>query len=63
VNTIEVIDNVRALLPQIESQLPPSVHMLVRGDRFGEGLGSIGLIEERLSLQVAGLDVVAVDDA
>src|SRR5215468_1559151 len=33
VNTIEVIDNVRALLPQIESQLPPSVHMLVRGDR------------------------------
>src|SRR5499427_4031510 len=33
VNTIEVIDNVRALLPQIESQLPPSVHMLIRGDR------------------------------
>src|SRR5580765_339510 len=33
VNTIEVIDNVRALLPQIEAQLPPSVHMLVRGDR------------------------------
>jgi hydrophobic/amphiphilic exporter-1 (mainly G- bacteria), HAE1 family len=33
VNTIEVIDNVRKLLPQIESQLPPSVHMLVRGDR------------------------------
>jgi HAE1 family hydrophobic/amphiphilic exporter-1 len=33
VNTIEVTDNVRALLPQIEAQLPPSVHMLVRGDR------------------------------
>ena len=33
VNTIEVIDNVRALLPQIEAQLPTSVHMLVRGDR------------------------------
>jgi HAE1 family hydrophobic/amphiphilic exporter-1 len=33
VNTIEVIDNVRSLLPQIEAQLPPSVHMLVRGDR------------------------------
>jgi len=33
VNTIEVIDNVRALLPQIEAQLPPSVHMLIRGDR------------------------------
>ncbi len=33
VNTIEVTDNVRALLPQIEAQLPPSVHMLIRGDR------------------------------
>src|SRR3954471_24051445 len=33
VNTIEVTDNVRALLPQIEAQLPTSVHMLVRGDR------------------------------
>jgi HAE1 family hydrophobic/amphiphilic exporter-1 len=33
VNTIEVIDNVKALLPQIEAQLPPSVHMTVRGDR------------------------------
>jgi HAE1 family hydrophobic/amphiphilic exporter-1 len=33
VNTIEVIDSVLKLLPQIEAQLPPSVHMLVRGDR------------------------------
>jgi HAE1 family hydrophobic/amphiphilic exporter-1 len=33
VNTIEVIDNVRKLLPQIEAQLPPSVHMMIRGDR------------------------------
>src|SRR5215468_1192394 len=33
VNTIEVIDNVFKLLPQIESQLPPSVHMTIRGDR------------------------------
>src|SRR5437763_2082047 len=33
VNTIEVTDNVRALLPQLEAQLPPSVHMMVRGDR------------------------------
>jgi hydrophobic/amphiphilic exporter-1 (mainly G- bacteria), HAE1 family len=33
VNTIEVIDTVLKLLPQIEAQLPPSVHMLVRGDR------------------------------
>src|SRR5438477_12752753 len=33
VNTIEVTDNVKALLPQLEAQLPPSVHMTVRGDR------------------------------
>src|SRR5215470_9722783 len=33
VNTIEVIDNVFKLLPQIEAQLPPSVHMTIRGDR------------------------------
>jgi len=33
VNTIEVTDNVRALLPALEAQLPPSVHMMVRGDR------------------------------
>ena len=33
VNTIEVTDAVRALLPALESQLPPSIHMTVRGDR------------------------------
>ena len=31
-NTIEVADAVRALLPQFESQLPPSVHIFVRTD-------------------------------
>src|SRR5262249_30086058 len=33
INTIEVTDAVRALLPSFESQLPPSIHMTVRGDR------------------------------
>jgi HAE1 family hydrophobic/amphiphilic exporter-1 len=33
VNTIAVTDAVRALLPSLEAQLPPSVHMTVRGDR------------------------------
>ena len=32
-NTIEVTDTVRKLLPALQSQLPPSVHMTVRGDR------------------------------
>jgi hydrophobic/amphiphilic exporter-1 (mainly G- bacteria), HAE1 family len=32
-NTIEVTDRVRSLLPLFEAQLPPSLKMLVRGDR------------------------------
>ncbi len=33
INTIKVTDAVRSLLPAIEAQLPPSIHMTVRGDR------------------------------
>ncbi|HEX7140162.1 MAG TPA: efflux RND transporter permease subunit [Vicinamibacterales bacterium] len=32
-NTIEVTDAVRALLPTFQAELPPSVHLTVRGDR------------------------------
>jgi hydrophobic/amphiphilic exporter-1 (mainly G- bacteria), HAE1 family len=32
-NVIEVADAVRALLPQIQSQIPPSVHIFIRQDR------------------------------
>jgi hydrophobic/amphiphilic exporter-1 (mainly G- bacteria), HAE1 family len=32
-NTIEVTDAVRALLPSFEKELPPSVHLTIRGDR------------------------------
>ncbi len=32
-NTIEVTDAIRALLPSFREQLPPSVHLTVRGDR------------------------------
>jgi HAE1 family hydrophobic/amphiphilic exporter-1 len=32
-NTIEVIDNIRALLPTFQSQIPPSVRLDLRGDR------------------------------
>jgi HAE1 family hydrophobic/amphiphilic exporter-1 len=32
-NTIEVTDAVRALLPAFEQELPPSVHLTIRGDR------------------------------
>ncbi len=32
-NTIQVIDAIRRLLPSFQDQLPPSVHLIVRGDR------------------------------
>jgi hydrophobic/amphiphilic exporter-1 (mainly G- bacteria), HAE1 family len=32
-NTIAVTDAVRALLPRFDAQLPPSIHLVVRGDR------------------------------
>jgi hydrophobe/amphiphile efflux-1 (HAE1) family protein len=32
-NTIEVTDAVRRLLPTFQSELPPSVHLTIRGDR------------------------------
>ena len=34
-NVIDVVDRVRAVVPLIEAQLPPSVHLAVRGDRSG----------------------------
>ena len=32
-NTIDVVDNIRALLPFFREQMPPTVHMGLRGDR------------------------------
>ena len=32
-NTIQVIDAIRKLLPSIQEQLPPAVHLIIRGDR------------------------------
>jgi HAE1 family hydrophobic/amphiphilic exporter-1 len=32
-NTIEVTDNIKRLLPVFQSQMPPSVHLGIRGDR------------------------------
>ena len=33
------------------------------GNCFGQGLGGVLLIEQRLPLQVAGLDVIAIDNS
>ncbi len=32
-NTIEVTDNIKSLLPVFQSQIPPTVHLGIRGDR------------------------------
>ena len=32
-NTIQVIDAIRRLLPSIQKELPPAVHLIIRGDR------------------------------
>jgi hydrophobic/amphiphilic exporter-1 (mainly G- bacteria), HAE1 family len=32
-NTIEVADRIKALLPKLQAQMPPSVHIFIRGDR------------------------------
>ena len=32
-NTIDVINHIRALLPYFNSQIPPSAHLMIRGDR------------------------------
>jgi HAE1 family hydrophobic/amphiphilic exporter-1 len=32
-NTIDVVDAVKKLLPQLQAEMPPSVHMFIRGDR------------------------------
>ena len=32
-NTIDVVDNVKALMPFFREQMPPSVHLSIRGDR------------------------------
>jgi HAE1 family hydrophobic/amphiphilic exporter-1 len=32
-NTIEVVDRIRQLIPTLEAQMPPSVHLGIRGDR------------------------------
>ncbi len=32
-NTIEVVDNIKALMPFFQEQMPPTVHMGLRGDR------------------------------
>ena len=57
-NTIEVTDAIRALLPTFRSELPPSVHLTVRGDRSRNIRQAFGDIQ--LTMLVTLLLVVGV---
>jgi len=51
-NTVEVVDNVRALLPQLRHEIPPAVHLNVAFDASESIRGSIRDVEFTLLLTV-----------
>jgi HAE1 family hydrophobic/amphiphilic exporter-1 len=51
-NTVEVVDNVRRLLPQFQRELPPSVHLAVAFDQSRSIRNSIRDVEFTLLLTV-----------
>src|SRR5207248_8215181 len=51
-NTVEVVDNVRALLPQLRREIPPAVHLSVAFDASESIRGSIRDVEFTLLLTV-----------
>ncbi|MFN7993662.1 MAG: efflux RND transporter permease subunit [Bryobacteraceae bacterium] len=58
-NTVEVVNNVKALLPEFRSELPPSVKLEVAGDMSESIKGSINDVEFTLVLTV-GLVVMVI---
>ena len=51
-NTVEVVDNVRALMPQLRHEIPPTVHLDVAFDASESIRGSIHDVEFTLMLTV-----------
>ncbi|MBI1786713.1 MAG: efflux RND transporter permease subunit [Acidobacteria bacterium] len=58
-NTIEVVDSIRRLLTAINAQLPPSVHLSVRGDRAQNIREAFRDIQFTMSL-TAGLVILVI---
>src|SRR5579871_3041946 len=52
-NTVAVTDAVTALLPQLQTQLPPSVHLITRGDRAKSIRQSFGDIQLTMVVTLA----------
>jgi HAE1 family hydrophobic/amphiphilic exporter-1 len=58
-NTVEVVDRIRSLLPQIESQLPASVNLSIRSDRSISIRESVNDVKFTLLLTV-GLVILVI---
>jgi multidrug efflux pump len=58
-NTIQVVDSVRKLLPQLESTLPRAIHLIVVADRTTSIRASVADVEFELVLAV-GLVVLVI---
>ncbi|HEY6430440.1 MAG TPA: multidrug efflux RND transporter permease subunit [Acetobacteraceae bacterium] len=52
-NTIQVVDQIKALMPQLEASIPPSVHVDMVSDRSLTIRASVGDVERTLSITVA----------
>ena len=52
-NTIEITDKIRALMPYFQSQIPPSVSLLIRGDRSRNIRGAFGDIKKTMYATLA----------
>ena len=52
-NTVEIVDSIRALLPQLQTQLPASVQLLIRNDRSQSIRDSVDDVKFTLVLTVA----------
>src|ERR1019366_1536416 len=51
-NTVEIVDRVNALLPQLRKQLPPAVHLDVLYDRSESIRESVGDVKFTLVLSI-----------
>jgi HAE1 family hydrophobic/amphiphilic exporter-1 len=52
-NTVEVVDNIKALFPQFQAELPPTVHLGIRSDRSVNIRASVADVKFTLMLTIA----------
>ncbi len=52
-NTIQVVDEIKAMMPQLEASIPPSVHVDIVSDRSLTIRASVGDVERTLAITVS----------